>query len=91
MSSKDEPTELQSALLSVLLNTPRKKNVRTGVDIPVIYESVYGDPGGLSVRDQQQKLGSLIARTNNRLQRKGKKYRIVPGRMKQTYCIQYNK
>lgn len=94
MSSKLNATRLQSLLLEKMLDSKREGDRLRDICIEQIYAHVYGDlniPSTLTVRDMQMKLGSLIQRTNSRLERKGKSYKIIPGKTKQTYCIKYKK
>lgn len=91
MSNKLEATVLQASLLEKLWDSKRQGDRLRDVYIPNIYEYVYGPRRDLTVRDMQQKLGPLIARTNDRLKRKGKAYQIIPGKTKQTYCIKFTR
>ena len=92
MSNKLQATALQSRLLKAMgVSGDTMSFADHEVRIVDMYEYVYGDPNGLTVRDMQQKLGPLIARTNSRLKRKGKKYRVIPGKTKQTYRIKLDR
>jgi len=53
----------------------------TDIDIATLYTRVYGDPGHLSAREMQQKLGPTFKAINEKMDRP----RLVPGEIKRTY------
>lgn len=57
----------------------------TDIDIAVIYTRVYGDPGHLTAREMQMKLGPVFAAMNKKWYGNGQPCVIVPGETKRTY------